>query len=743
MTDNDKRCVITGLGLVCAIGNNVNEAWNNAVNSVSGIRKTHSLDTEGCYADLAAEVNPEGFTVESEEQDLDRAVIFARKAAREATDDADIDDFHDNPLTCVILGSCVGGAQSISDYYRKEKDPSCILKMPISSIAPAVAASCHPGGVVTNIANACAAGTISIAYACELIRAGKADTVLAGGTDTFADVPYAGFLSLHALDAKGCSPFNRCEGITLGEGSGMLVVESYEHAIQRGAHIYCEVLGSGVSSDAYHITAPREDGEGQMEAIRRAITNSGIYPEDIGYVNAHGTGTGLNDHAEFLSLHTIFDETNSSLSVSSTKAMTGHCLGAAGAIEAVLAVKSLTTDTVLPTLGFNEEDMIKLSENAGSMDFCPNTAHRKELKNVMSNSFAFGGNNASIIFGKGSGNVQVYEKKKPVFITGIGSIMQEKGNPGSSPSRDDFDEVGLKSSFYRKLDNFSKLQVISGMKALIDGRYTVDENNAKDIGIIVGTSEGALGTCCEFQEHITEKGNAAGNAFKFPNTVYNAAGGYLSICSGIKGYNVTVTNGAQSGLSSIAYAMTVIRSGQEKAMLAAGTDENSPVITELLNKSCLSGGSVSLLLEDADAAKNRGADVYCSVIGYGMAHQTVPFGTLKGTEKALENAIHNALIDADLEPVDIDVIYGFANGVPEIDAAQKNVLENIFGEKLNSMPVFDITREYGDARSASAARSAANAAGMIKALAGGSSCNVLVISYGSGGSYCAIILSNN
>ena len=195
--------------------------------------------------------------------------------------------------------------------------------MPISSIAPQVAGQCHAGGVVTNIANACAAGTISIAYACELIRAGKADVVLAGGSDTFAAVPYAGFLSLHALDADGCSPFNRCTGITLGEGSGVVVVESYEHAKARNAKMYCEVLGAGVSSDAHHITAPRPDGEGQMEAINRAIKNSGLKKSDIGYVNAHGTGTAKNDDAEFLSLHTIFDGENNNLSVSSTKAMTG------------------------------------------------------------------------------------------------------------------------------------------------------------------------------------------------------------------------------------------------------------------------------------------------------------------------------------------------------------------------------------------------------------------------------------
>ena len=269
MTENNNRAVITGLGMICAIGNSVDEAWNNAINSVSGIHKTTTLDTTDCYADLAAEVKCDTLGDFEGSEDADRSAQLCIKAAGEAMKDAGLDDFAGDPKASVIIGSCVGGAVSISDYYEHGKKASDVTKMPISSIAPQVAGQCHAGGVVTNIANACAAGTISIAYACELIRAGKADVVLAGGSDTFAAVPYAGFLSLHALDADGCSPFNRCTGITLGEGSGVVVVESYEHAKARNAKMYCEVLGAGVSSDAHHITAPRPDGEGQMEAINK------------------------------------------------------------------------------------------------------------------------------------------------------------------------------------------------------------------------------------------------------------------------------------------------------------------------------------------------------------------------------------------------------------------------------------------------------------------------------------------
>ena len=296
MTDNKIRCVVTGLGMVSAIGNTADECWENAKAGKSGIKPATSVVTEGCYADLGAEVNAPDLDALPGAGEMDRVSRLCVKAAGEAVRNAGLDmKKEDGTRVGVIMGSCVGGVVSIENYYRNGERAEDVTKMPISAIANMVARAYGAGGVVTNVANACAAGTISIAYACDLIRAGVGDVFIAGGADAFASVPYAGFLSLHALDALPCSPFNRCSGITLGEGSGALVIESYEHAVARGAHIICEVLGAGVSSDAHHITAPRPDGEGQMNAILRALKNSGLSPKDISYINAHGTGTAKND----------------------------------------------------------------------------------------------------------------------------------------------------------------------------------------------------------------------------------------------------------------------------------------------------------------------------------------------------------------------------------------------------------------------------------------------------------------
>ena len=797
MTENKNRCVVTGLGMICAIGNDVEECWTNAVNSVSGIARTTTVGTQGCYADLAAEVKNSDFEKITEGEDMDRASRLAVKATAEALADAGLSPFDDDPRASVIMGSCVGGVVSIEHYYTQGRDRADVLKMPISAIASKVAEYCRAGGVVTNVANACAAGTISISYACDLIRAGKADVVVAGGADAFASVPYAGFLALHALDENGCSPFNRCAGITLGEGAGVVIVESYEHAQKRKAKIYCEVLGAGVSSDAHHITAPRPDGEGQMNAIRWAIENSGIPASQIGYVNAHGTGTAKNDNAEFLSLHTVFDEVNDDLAVSSTKAMTGHCLGAAGAIEAVFSVKALTTDTLPPTLGYSESDLETLKEKAGKIDFVPNTARKKALTSVMNNSFAFGGNNASIIFSKDRGNVVLPEEKEDIVITGLGMVtpfgngvekyletckegtMPESNSIHSSVGSADYTALGLKMSFYRKLDNFSQLQAVSGMYALRDGKYEITEENATGTGIIVGTSEGALGPGCDFEMLIAEKGNAAGSAFKFPNTVYNAAGGYLSICSGIKGYNVTVTNNAQSGLQSVAYAMNVIRQGKAKATLATGADENSEIIDELYNKLqkvaatpavpygggrgfTLSDGCISLLLEGESGAKARGAEVYCRAAGYGMARKSVPFGTLCGSGAGLETAIENALSDAGMGISDIDAVAGFANGDKETDELETAAYRKVFGEKFTSLPVIAVKERAGEGRAAAAALACAHTALLLSGKLEKEDCayrftaegkavkttvyakelkTVLVTACGSGGSYCAVVLT--
>ncbi|MBQ9948106.1 MAG: beta-ketoacyl-[Oscillospiraceae bacterium] len=750
--DNNRRCVVTGLGLVCALGESTDKCWSAAINGVTGIREVTSVDTADCYAHKGAEVAMKSEELSSE--DYDRSSLLCIKAAGEALADAGFSaEAFDSNRIGVIIGNCVGGAASIDKYYTDELKngggkTADILKMPASAIANNVAKHFSLNGVTANIVNACAAGTMSLSYACDLIRSGKADAFAAGGSDSFSSLAYSGFHALHALAADACSPFNQSNGISLGEGAGILIIESYEHAVARGAKIYCEVLGGGVSSDAHHITAPRPDGEGQMSAIKRAIKNSGLDFTDIDYINAHGTGTAKNDEAEFLSLHTLFDG-NDHLSVSSTKSMTGHCLGAAGSIEAVLTVKAVTEDIIPPTIGYEPEHLKQLREKAGAIDFVPNTKREKAVNYAVSNSFAFGGNNASIVFAKQPHDIPDNTNKQRIFVTGIGELVGTSAESGKGLrceiTGDDYKEHGIKMAFYRKLDRFSQLQLISGMRALADAGITINESNENDIGIIIGTADGPMTEIVGFQKNTIENGTANGSAFSFPNTVYNAAGGYFSIFAGIKGYNVTVANGIQAGIQSVCYAVDVLHSGEESIMVAAGTDENTDVTYELYEKLGytaedeksfrLGEGSVSLVLETEERADACGSEKYAEIVGCGVAHQAVEFGHLTGSEDALKRAILQACAEAGIAPSDIDAVCGFANGNKSVDTLESSV----YAELLGDIDTISVRESIGEARAAAATAQVAHAAKLLSE-AGNNYKYILAAAAGVGGAYSAVVL---
>lgn len=750
MPGNLKRCVITGLGLVCALGDDAAECAASAFSGKTGIKDVRSFDTAGCYSRKGAEVS----LTDSElcKDEYDRTTLLCIKAAGEAISDSGLDlDKEDRKKIGVILGTCIGGASSIDKYYTdsfngRPVSKDDILRMSASAIANNVAGYYGLDGITANIVNACAAGTMSLAGACDMIRSGKADVFIAGGCDSFSSLAYAGFHALHALSEQACSPFNHSDGITLGEGSGVLIIESYEHAMARGAKIYCDVLGSGVSSDAYHITAPRPDGEGQMSAIKRAAASSGVDFKDIDYINAHGTGTSKNDEAEFLSLQTLFGS-RSDLAVSSTKSMTGHCLGAAGSIEAVLTVEAMKRGEVPPTIGYEGGDFDVLDQKAGGIGFVANEKQAKELNVCMSNSFAFGGNNASIVFAKDPHEMTNAGNAGPIYITGIGEVTgtlsEESSDYRADLSTDVFKKHEVKSAFLRKLDRFSQIQLLSGIEALADADIKVDDTNADDIGIVIGTADGPLTEIVNFQKLIIEKGVENGSAFMFPNTVYNAAGGYLSIFTGIKGYNITIANGFQAGLQSVMYACEAIRRGDEEIMLATGTDELTDVEKELYENlgllsdggdgMVLGEGSVTLILESSRSAA-RGSKKYAQIAGYASARHSVPYGEVEGTGEALVRAIEEAASDAGISTADVSVIYGFANGMKKLDSILDDAVARIWDSKIE---VRNVRAEAGEARAASASLSLARAA---KELHEGSREYVMAVSYGAGGIYSAVVL---
>lgn len=752
MLMNERRCVITGLGLVCAIGSDTEECFESALKGRSGIADVKGFDTSNCYSHKGAEVPLTNEQLAKGR--YDRTTALGIKAAGEAMADAGISaDSEDAAKIGVILGSCIAGAACVEKYYvQKSKgekgDIEDLKAMPATVIAGNVADYYNCGGITANIVNACAAGTLSVAMAIDLIRGGKGEIFLAGGCDSFSSLAFSGFHALRALDSNDCSPFNHSQGITLGEGAGVLVVESYEHAVARGAKIYCDVLGSGVSSDAYHITAPRPDGEGQMSVIRRAIKNSGLDFTDIDYVNAHGTGTAKNDESEFLSLRTSFAD-NDHVSVSSTKSMTGHCLGAAGAIEAVLTVKALTECKLPPTTGYSDEDLKVLKEKSGDIDFIANTPReRADVKYAMSNSFAFGGNNASIVFAKDPNKLNLLCPKQDLYVTGIGIAAGELDEATNTYTvkmdGDTFKSYGVKTAFLRKLDRLSQLQLLSGVKALEDAGITVNGENEDKIGICIGTTDGPMTEIANFQKEIIREGIEKGSAFAFPNTVYNAAGGYLSIFTGIKGYNVTIANGFQSGLQSICAAAGAIMFGYENIMLASGTDECTDIDIDLYNDLGLTGegvtlgeGSVTCVIEKDSSAAERGAKRYAKIAGFSSARDTSGdrLNNSRLSETALTKVIENVLEEAGLKAEDISCIYGFGNGSTKLDDFEMEVYKKIFGDGIE---VKLIKKEFGEARAASASLQFAKLAQDIH---DGKFENGIAVSCGTSALYSALLLT--
>ena len=649
----ERRCVITGLGMIAAVGNSADACFEAVKLGKTGIETVASVSTEGCYTHLGAEVRG----TELPAPDCDRSVRLCIRAAEEALSDAHLQG-EDRAHAGLIVGSCVAGVDSLDRYYTEGKqDPSLIPRLFASSLANNTAAYLGLSGVTANIVNACAAGTMSLAYACDLIRSGEGEIFLAGGTDAFSSLAFAGFHALHALSEGPCSPFNHSNGITLGEGAGILVVESYESAVRRGAHILCEISGFGISSDAFHITAPHPQGEGQMLAIRRAMASAGVAPGEISYINAHGTGTAKNDEAEWLSLHTLFDGTG--VSVSSTKSMTGHCLGAAGAIEAVLTVKALTEDTVPPTIFFTEEEKQTLAAKAGGLDFPANHCRARAMQTAMSNSFAFGGTNASMIFSK-EAHTPKPRRHVPVCITGIGMTVAQDGQ-APDLSMQAFAGRGVPLGFFRKLDRFSLLELASGKDALADAKLTITPENAPRVGSVIGTADGPIGEIDAFQQMICEKGPTAGSAFSFPNTVYNAAGGYLSINTGLKGTCATVANGESAGLQSLAYACDLLQGENEDVMLVSGTDEGSENLAELYRAmghgEHFSEGSVTLTLETAAHAAARGAEPYAYVAGYALAHQALPYTERNPSDDTVRKAADTALDRAGIDRAALSYVF--------------------------------------------------------------------------------------
>lgn len=405
-----RRVVVTGIGTINPIGHNVEETWKSIEEGKCGIAPISLFDTKGMKVTLAGEVKDFDVTKyidKKEAKKMDRFIQMGMIASHEAMLDSGLDINNiDSHRFGVIVSSGIGGLGSIEKNYQTgekrgfDRVSPFFIPMTISNLAAGhIAIAYHAQGLCTCPVTACAGGTNAIGDAFRNIRDGYQDVMIAGGCEaSVTPLGIGGFTSMKALsdatDPKRASiPFDKeRNGFVMGEGAGILILEELEHALKRGAHIYGEMTGYGVSCDAHHITAPLPNGEGGAYAMQNALDDAGISYDVIDYINAHGTSTHLNDLCETEAIKSVFKEHAYKLAVSSTKGHTGHCLGAAGGIEAVLSVLALKHDFIPPTLNYQVKD------EECDLNVVPNVGVKKDLHYVMSNSLGFGGHNASIIF---------------------------------------------------------------------------------------------------------------------------------------------------------------------------------------------------------------------------------------------------------------------------------------------------------------------------------------------------------
>ena len=398
-----KRVVITGLGVVSSIGIGWQEFWQNLLNGISGISPVTSFDTSNQFTHNGGEVKnfrPGEHFSAHEMRSMNRATQMALVAARKAVQDAGVSaDFLKKEMTGISFGTNLGAVQAVEDIdelmVRRNATPDRVLLSQSATHATTSVIAEEfgiPGGAMM-FSTACSAGNYAIGYGLDQIRLGRFDVVVAGASDAFSKVAFTGFNQFKAVAPEKCQPFDgQRKGMMVAEAAGCLIMESLDHALEREADVYAEILGYGLSCDAFHMTS--SSVEGIARCMKKALRESGISIDDIDYVSAHGTGTPTNDRNECAALREVFGERSARIPVSSIKSMLGHTMGAASALEAIVCALVVRDDIIPPTINYETPDP------DCSIDCVPNVARKRAVRIAMNNSYAFGGNNACLIVKK-------------------------------------------------------------------------------------------------------------------------------------------------------------------------------------------------------------------------------------------------------------------------------------------------------------------------------------------------------
>lgn len=723
-----KRVVVTGYGIVNALGKNAKEVEKHIFEGQSGVSKTAFASIDHEYEGTVGEVKDldevDSF-FEENHLPYDRCAQMAIMAARECLDHAKIHYEKEDPYRRgVAIGTSLGGMLSGQTFHRQwlangldQADQNYLYLYPLHAMADVLAKKYHFKGVKNIISTACAASGNIVGYGLDQIKSGKHDFMLVGGVDPLCVFSFAGFNSLKALDPDPCKPYSTSSGINLGEGGAFVLLEDYEHAKSRNATIYAEILGYGLSADAYHPTAPDLGGGGPSRAMNMALAQAGIDKDAVSYVNGHGTGTTANDKAERAAFKTVFQEKISDIPLSSIKGAIGHCLGAAGAEECVISIMALNNGLIPPTVNFqgNQESPINL---------VPNQAQRQECDVILSNSFAFGGNNCCLAIGKESVKRNPPKlKEEKIVITGKGCCgvggahieelwrtFTERENHLCEYTLEGtkFHQVGkmpevnwkkyIPPKVIRRIDDVTKLAMSAGKQALMDSNLSVTRNNAERVGIIYATGTGPLSTIVKIDQSIIEKGIGSISLSDFPNSVINAAPGNFSIANMLKGPISTLSCGNASFLIAFNYANELLKKDMADAILVISADEcNDPLLigndkVGLLSKEkfapmskqsdgmVLSAGASAVMLETESHALERKANILASIKGYASSSDHYQIANVNPDGQELYESIKRGMEESKNPPIDLYI--HSAMGVPNCDQADLHAFEKALDNKL-------------------------------------------------------------
>src|SRR4051812_30960685 len=662
---NERRVLICGLGAVTSQGPTAAHLWDGVRAGRVAIRPVQHLPMDGYRTRLGGEVLdrvPPRLEYRRPAGAREPAIDFALRAAEEALADAGaVLDAVAPERRGIVVGTCNAGLISGRDWYARRlagepAEPELLLLMGPQAISEALAGALDFRGPCLSVNTACAAGAHALGQAADLIRSGRADAVLAGGTDAFSDVLFSGFNSLESLSPAPAAPYSGDrQGLSLGEGAGMLLLLAADLVPEGAAG--AELLGYGTSADGSHATAPHPEGEGAARAIRAALAAAGVDADEVGYVNTHGTGTAKNDVAETRANRRALGDAAYGVALSSTKSMVGHLLGAAGAVEGIVTVRALEEQVAPPTAGYAVRDP------ECDLDYVPNAARALETDVALSNNFAFGGANASLVLARpGARPSPPAAPAERVVVTGLGTLtpagcdteaLWEAYRSGRRCVEDeDGALVGrvpldVKSAMppreRRRLDRLGLLSVVAARAALADGGLLIGEHNRHLVGVVIGTGAGPLESIESFTRGILEEGPAAANPATFPNTVYNAAGGQVAMHLGAVGPASTITAGHAAGAAALCTAAEIVAGGRADAVLAVAVDALTDAVIDgyralglLSGDFALAEAGVALLVESRSSALARGATIYGELRGHAVTCDALGVGGIDPAGVAAE-----------------------------------------------------------------------------------------------------------